>query len=61
MYAFVLYQQGYTHVTKISPPPLLVAMNGAWHHCVLYTVANYSGMATRIQVFTELCVYLLKH
>ena len=35
---------------------LLVAMNDAWHDSVLYTesVANYSGMATRIQVFTEL-------
>ena len=43
------------------PFPLpLVAMNDAWHHCVLYTVANYSGMGTKIQVFTELFVCLLK-
>ena len=35
---------------------LLVAMNGARHHSVLYTVANYSGIATRIQVFTKLTV-----
>ena len=33
-------------------PTLPVAMNDAWHHSELYTVANYSGMAMRIQVFT---------
>ena len=37
---------------------LLVAINDTWHHSVLYTVANYSGMATRIQVFTELSVHV---
>ena len=35
---------------------LFVAMNDAWHHSVLYAVANYNGMATKIQVFTELSV-----
>ena len=34
----------------------LVATNDDWQHNVLYTVADYSSMATRIQVFTELRV-----
>ena len=33
-----------------------MAMNYTWPHDLLYTVADYSGMATRIQVFTELHV-----
>ena len=27
---------------------LLMAMNDAWHHSVLYSVADYSGMASMI-------------
>ena len=46
--------------TVLDRPGTFVAMNDAWHRCVLYTVANYSGMAMKIQVFTELCVCLLK-
>ena len=36
-----------------------LTMNDAWYHSIiLYTVhvADYSGMVTRIQVFTKLCV-----
>ena len=68
MYTFALYEPGYNKDISPSPTPrstrenmihifLLVEMNGAWHHSVLYSVANYSGMATRTQVLTELCVY----
>ena len=35
---------------------LIVAMNDAWHHSVLYTVANCSSTAMRIGVLTEVCM-----